>query len=165
MRTQHTSQLKLSPLPLQPSRGGRDEPKGEIRSRRHCPNSAMEKTLRKTVATGIAKVLKRLHYPLDGILDCVRRYVSCSLSPRGLEEMFRKHKGTVGKSWWGGRDLPRDQGRVEVSLTRRGRGWLNLRLPAARPSRQACSAPLLRESSRAERRAADGQHAMRAAPI
>ncbi|MBU7442604.1 IS6 family transposase [Paraburkholderia fungorum] len=75
---------------------------------------------------GIAKVLKRLHYPLEVILLCVRWYVAYSLSLRNLEEMmaernigvdhstvhrwvikvvplfektFRKLKRPVGKSW------------------------------------------------------------------
>src|SRR3981189_2494856 len=83
-------------------------------------------TPRKTLAPGIAKVLKRLHYPLDVILLCVRWYVVYSLSLRNLEEMmaergfevdhssvhrwviklvplfekaFRKHKRPVDKSW------------------------------------------------------------------
>jgi putative transposase len=87
-----------------------------------------EKTLtpRTTLAPGIAKVLKRLHYPLEVILLCVRWYVAYSLSLRNLEEMmaergigvdhstvhrwvikvvplfektFRKLKRPVGKSW------------------------------------------------------------------
>ena len=84
------------------------------------------KTDRKTLPAGIAKVLKRLHYPLDVILLGVRWYVAYSLSLRNLEEMiaergfevdhstvhrwvtklvplfekaFRKHKRPVGKSW------------------------------------------------------------------
>jgi putative transposase len=83
-------------------------------------------TPRKALAAGIAKVLKRLHYPLDVMLLCVRWYVAYSLSLRDLEEMmaeraigvdhstvhrwviklvplfektFRKHKRPVGKSW------------------------------------------------------------------
>jgi putative transposase len=88
----------------------------------------MKKTLtpRTTLAPGIAKVLKRLHYPLEVILLCVRWYVAYSLSLRNLEEMmaerdigvdhstvhrwviklvplfektFRNHKLPVGKSW------------------------------------------------------------------
>ncbi|MFM0205447.1 IS6 family transposase [Paraburkholderia fungorum] len=86
----------------------------------------MGKTPRKTLPPGIAKVLKRLHYPLDVILLCVRWCVAYSLSLRNLEEMmaergfevdhssvhrwviklvplfekaFRKHKRPVGKSW------------------------------------------------------------------
>jgi hypothetical protein len=50
----------------------------------------MNKTMtpRTTVAPGIAKILKRLHYPLEVILLCVRWYVACSLSLRDLEEMM-----------------------------------------------------------------------------
>ena len=86
----------------------------------------MRKILRKAVPAGLTKVLKRLHYPLDVILLCVRWYVAYSLSLRNLEEMmaergfevdhstvhrwviklvplfekaFRKHKRPVGKSW------------------------------------------------------------------
>jgi putative transposase len=74
----------------------------------------------------VAKVLKRLHYPLDVMLLCVRWYVAYPLSLRHLEEMmaergipvdhstvhrwaikllpvlekaFRRCKRTVGKSW------------------------------------------------------------------
>ena len=81
---------------------------------------------RTALAAGIAKVLKRPHYPLDVMLLCVRWYVAYSLSLRDLEEMmaaraigvdhstahrwviklvpllektFRKHKRPVGKSW------------------------------------------------------------------
>src|ERR1700730_4760363 len=82
-------------------------------------------TPRQTLAAGIARVLKRLHYPLELMLLCVRWYVAYSLSLRNLEEMlaerdigvdhstvhrwviklvplfektFRKHKRPVGKS-------------------------------------------------------------------
>ncbi|MGF6508352.1 putative transposase [Paraburkholderia sp. 32] len=87
---------------------------------------AKTQTPRKTLPAGIGKVLKRLHYPLDVILLCVRWYVAYSLSLRNLEEMmaergievdhssvhrwvikllpvlekaFRKRKRPVGKSW------------------------------------------------------------------
>ncbi|WP_143327183.1 IS6 family transposase [Paraburkholderia hospita] len=86
----------------------------------------MNNTPRKTLPAGIDRVLKRLHYPLDVILLCVRWYVAYSLSLRNLEEMmaergidvdhssvhrwviklvplfekaFRKHKRPVGNSW------------------------------------------------------------------
>jgi putative transposase len=85
-----------------------------------------KKTPRKALPAGIAKVLKRLHYPVDVILLCVRWYVAYSLSTRNLEEMmaergfevdhstvhrwviklvpliekaFRKCRRVVGKSW------------------------------------------------------------------
>ncbi|MEX3786507.1 IS6 family transposase [Paraburkholderia sp. BR14374] len=84
------------------------------------------KTPRKALPDGVGKVLKRLHYPLDVILLCVRWYVAYSLSLRNLEEMmaergfdvdhssvhrwliklvplfekaFRRHKRPVGRSW------------------------------------------------------------------
>lgn len=85
-----------------------------------------ERISRKTLSPGVAKVLKRLHFPVDVILLCVRWYVAYSLSLRNLEEMmaergfevdhstvhrwviklvplfekaFRKRKRPVGKSW------------------------------------------------------------------
>ena len=80
----------------------------------------------KTLNPAVARVLKRLHYPLDVILTCVRWYVAYPLSLRNLEEMMgergvsvdhstvhrwalkllpvlekalRSHKRPVGKSW------------------------------------------------------------------
>jgi putative transposase len=80
----------------------------------------------KTLNPALAKVLKRLHYPLDVMLMCVRWYVAYGLSVRNLEEMmaergiqvdhstvhrwaikllpvlekaFRRHKRPVGRSW------------------------------------------------------------------
>jgi putative transposase len=80
----------------------------------------------KTLNPAVARVLKRLHYPLEVILTCVRWYVVYPLSLRHLEEMmaergvsvdhstvhrwaikllpvlekaFRRRKLPVGKSW------------------------------------------------------------------
>jgi transposase-like protein len=80
----------------------------------------------KAPSPAIAKVLKRLHYPLEIMLMCVRWYVAYPLSLRNLEEMmaergisvdhstvhrwaikllpviekaFRRCKHPVGKSW------------------------------------------------------------------
>jgi putative transposase len=80
----------------------------------------------KTLNPAVARVLKRLHYPLDVIPTCVRWYVAYPLSLRHLEEMmaergisvdhstvhrwaikvlpvlekeFRHHKRAVGRSW------------------------------------------------------------------
>jgi putative transposase len=80
----------------------------------------------KTLNPALAKVLKRLHYPLEVILTRVRWYVAYPLSLRHLEEMmaergasvdhstahrqalkllpvlekaFRRRKRPVGKSW------------------------------------------------------------------
>ena len=86
----------------------------------------MVSELMKTMDPALAKVLKRLHYPLDVILTCVRWYVCYALSLRNLEKMmgergiavdhstvhrwalkllpvlekaFRCRKRPVGKSW------------------------------------------------------------------
>ena len=56
------------------------------------------KTPRKILPAGIAKVLKRLHYPLDVILLCVRWYVSYSLSLRNLKEMMAERVVEVDHS-------------------------------------------------------------------
>jgi putative transposase len=80
----------------------------------------------KLLNPAVARVLKRLHYPLDVMLMCVRWYVAYGLSVRNLEEMmaergiqvdhstvhrwaikllpvleraFRYHKRPVGRSW------------------------------------------------------------------
>jgi len=45
-------------------------------------------TARKALPAGVAKVLKRLHYPLDVILLCVRWNVAYPLSLRHLEEVM-----------------------------------------------------------------------------
>jgi putative transposase len=42
----------------------------------------------KTLSPAVTRVLKRLHYPLDVILTCVRWYVAYPLSLRQLEEMM-----------------------------------------------------------------------------
>ena len=42
----------------------------------------------KTLNPALAKVLKRLHYPPEVILVCVRWYVAYPLSLRQLEEMM-----------------------------------------------------------------------------
>jgi hypothetical protein len=41
-----------------------------------------------TLNPALAKVLKRLHYPLEVMLRCVRWYVAYPLSLRHLEEMM-----------------------------------------------------------------------------
>jgi hypothetical protein len=85
-----------------------------------------DRTPMTTLNPAMARVLKRLHYPLDVILTCVRWYVAYPLSLRHLEEMmaergisvdhstvhrwaikllpvlekaFHRRKRPVGKSW------------------------------------------------------------------
>src|ERR1700744_2558557 len=55
-------------------------------------------TARKALPAGVAKVLKRLHYPLDVILLCVRWYVAYPLSFRNLEEMMAERGFEVDHS-------------------------------------------------------------------
>ncbi len=59
---------------------------------------AKTKTPRNTLSAGIGKVLKRLHYPLDVILLCVRWYVAYSLSLRNFEEIMAERGVEVDHS-------------------------------------------------------------------
>jgi hypothetical protein len=43
--------------------------------------------MKQSLNPAVARVLKRLHYPLDVILMCVRWYVAYPLSLRHIEEM------------------------------------------------------------------------------
>jgi putative transposase len=52
----------------------------------------------KTLNPTVARVLKRLHYPLDVIFMSVRWYVSCGLSLRNLEGMMAERGITVDHS-------------------------------------------------------------------
>ncbi|MGF6744540.1 transposase-like protein [Paraburkholderia sp. MM5482-R1] len=51
-----------------------------------------------TLNPALARVLKRLHYPLDVILTCVRWYVAYPLSLRHLEEMMAERGISVDHS-------------------------------------------------------------------
>jgi transposase-like protein len=52
----------------------------------------------KTLNPAVARVLKRLHYPLDVILTCVRWYVAYPLSLRHLEDMMAERGVSVDQS-------------------------------------------------------------------
>lgn len=52
----------------------------------------------KTLNPAVAQVLKRLHYPLDVILTCVRWYVAYPLSLRHLEETMTERSVSVDHS-------------------------------------------------------------------
>jgi transposase-like protein len=52
----------------------------------------------KMMNSAVARVLKRLHYPLDAILMCVRWYVAYPLSLRHLEEMIAERGIAVDRS-------------------------------------------------------------------
>ena len=91
-----------------------------------CGTTRTTESSMKTLNPAVARVLKRLHYPLEVILTCVRWYVAYPLSLRHLEDMmaergvsvdhstvhrrvikllpvlenaFRLRKRPVGKSW------------------------------------------------------------------
>ncbi|SIO72994.1 Transposase (or an inactivated derivative) [Burkholderia sp. GAS332] len=91
-----------------------------------CGTTRTTESSMKTLNPAVARVLKRLHYPLEVIPTCVRWYVAYPLSPRHLEDMmaergvsvdhstvhrwaikllpvlekaFRLRKRPVGKSW------------------------------------------------------------------
>jgi putative transposase len=82
--------------------------------------------MKQTLTPALARIFKRLHYPLDVMLMCVRWFVAYGLSVRNLEEMmaersiqvdhstvhrcaikllpvlekaFRRHKRPGGRSW------------------------------------------------------------------
>jgi hypothetical protein len=54
--------------------------------------------MRQTLNPVVAKVLKRLHFPLDVILPCVRWYSAYPLSLRNLEEMMAERGVSVDHS-------------------------------------------------------------------
>ena len=103
----------------------------------------------KTLNPAVARVLKRLHYPLDVILTCVRWYVAYPLSLRHLEDMmaergisvdhstvhrwaikllpvlekaFRRRKQPVGKSWRMDESVSRTQAKACDAVLKMGVG-------------------------------------------
>ena len=48
----------------------------------------MTETPTKTMNDALSKVVKRLHYPLEVMLQCVRWYAAYPLSLRNFEEMM-----------------------------------------------------------------------------
>ncbi|KKB60958.1 hypothetical protein WM40_26080, partial [Robbsia andropogonis] len=54
--------------------------------------------MKQNLTTALAKVFKRLHYPLDVMLLCVRWYVAYPLSLRHLEEMMAERGIAVDHS-------------------------------------------------------------------
>ena len=71
----------------------------------------------------VTRVLKRLHYPLDAILMCVRWYVAYPLSLRHLEEMEAERGIAVDDSTvhrWAIKRVPQAHGKkVRGELTDR----------------------------------------------
>jgi transposase-like protein len=55
----------------------------------------MTRTLKKMVNDAMSKALRRLHYPIEVMLVCVRWYASYPLSLRNLEEMMAERDVVV----------------------------------------------------------------------
>jgi transposase-like protein len=105
--------------------------------------------MKQDLNSAVRKVLKRLHYPLDVILLCVRWYVAYPLSLRHLERMmaergadvdhstvyrwaikvlpvlekaFRRHKRAVGRSWRMDESVSRTQAKACGAVLKMGVG-------------------------------------------
>lgn len=82
--------------------------------------------MRQTLNPVVAKVLKRLHYPLDVILLCVRWYSAYPLSLRQLEEMMAERGISVDHSTvhrWAIKLLPVLEKAFRRSKRRVGISW------------------------------------------
>jgi putative transposase len=82
--------------------------------------------MRQTLNAVVAKVLKRLHYPLDVILLCVRWYSAYPLSLRHLEEMMAERGISVDHSTvhrWAIKLLPVLEKAFLRSKRKVGRSW------------------------------------------
>jgi len=82
--------------------------------------------MRQALSPVVAKVLKRLHYPLDVILLCVRWYSAYPLSFRNLEEMMAEHGISVDHSTvhrWAIKLLPVLEKAFRRSKRKVGRSW------------------------------------------
>jgi transposase-like protein len=82
--------------------------------------------MRQTLNPSVAKVLKRLHYPLEVILLCVRWYSAYPLSLRHLEEMMAERGISVDHSTvhrWAIKLLPVLEKAFRRSKRKVGRSW------------------------------------------
>ena len=82
--------------------------------------------MRQTLNPEVAKVLKRLHHPLDVILRCVRWYSAYPLSLRHLEEMMAERGISVDHSTvhrWAIKLLPILEKASRRSKRKVGRSW------------------------------------------
>ena len=79
----------------------------------------------KTLNPAVARVLKRLHYPLDVILTCVRWYGAYPLSLRHLEDMMAERGVSVDHSTvhrWAIKRVPQAVSRVSFYVEQRPSG-------------------------------------------
>jgi putative transposase len=80
----------------------------------------------KLLNPAVARVLTRLHYPLDVVLMCVRWYVAYGLSVRNLEEMMTERGIQVDHSTvhrWAAKLLPVLEKAFRHHKRPVGRGW------------------------------------------
>ena len=79
--------------------------------------------MNQTLTPVLARVFKRLHYPFDVMLMCVRWYVAYGLSVRNLEEMMAERGIEVDHSTvhrWAIKRVPQAHGKeVRGELTDR----------------------------------------------
>ena len=79
--------------------------------------------MKQTLTPALARVFKRLHYPFDVMLMCVRWYVAFGLSVRHLEEMMAERGIEVDHSTvhrWAIKRVPQAHGKeVRGELTDR----------------------------------------------
>ena len=133
----------------------------------------------------LRRVLKRLHYPLDVMLLCVRWYVVYPLSLRNLEEMmlerglsvdqstvhrwtlkllpvleklFRLRKRAVGKSWRMDETYIRINGRWRYLYRAVDKDGDTVDFLLRAHREKLCGTPVLREGDQTQRRARDGNH-------
>ena len=99
-------------------------------------------------ANATAKVLKRLHYPLDVILLCVRWYSAYPLSLRNLEEMMDERGISVDHSTvhrWATKLLPVLEKEFRRSKRKIGRSWrMDETYTNLRASGSICTVPWTR---------------------
>src|ERR1035437_1026340 len=112
MKVKSQSQPAPGSLGSAPSSVGVTEARGRLTALRpffrFCRNRALLlffavtarcwRAMRQTLNPVLAKVLKRLHYPLNVILLCVRWYSAYPLSLRNLEEMMAERGISVDHS-------------------------------------------------------------------
>ncbi len=82
--------------------------------------------MKQTMNPAVAKVLKRLHYPLDVILLCVRWYSAYPLSLRHMEKMMAERGISVDHSTvhrWAIKLLPVLEKAFQRSKRKAGRSW------------------------------------------
>jgi putative transposase len=97
-----------------------------------------------TPNAAVSKVLKRLHYPLDVMLTCVRWYVAYPLSLRHLEEMMSERSVSVDHSTvhrWAIKLLPVLEKAFRSRKRSVGRSW-RMDESVSRTQAKACGAVL-----------------------